>query len=244
MKMAKKQEEKKVKVAGLKGGQKMKVVEMEPEVVKETGEAGVSAKRSKNAVPKVRGKKYQEVKANIDRSKNYGLEEAITLVKNSSYSKFDGTMEIHLIVKKQGLSVNVTLPYLTGKSKKIEVADEATIEKLKTGKIDFDVLLSTAEMMPKLVPYAKILGPRGMMPNPKNGTLIKTDADAKKFSQNSATIKTEKTAPLMHTTFGKVGQKDEELVKNLEAILDAINRKQVMRAFIKATMSPSVRIAI
>ncbi len=242
--MAKKQEEKKVKVAGLKGGQKVKVVEMEPEVVGAQEESSASSKRSKNAVPKVRGKKYQEVKANIDRSKSYNLQEAITLVKNSSYSKFDGTMEIHLIVKKQGLSVNVALPYLTGKSKKIEVANEETIEKLKTGKVDFDVLLATAEMMPKLVPFAKILGPRGMMPNPKNGTLIKSEADAKKFSANSVTIKTEKTAPLMHTTFGKVSQKDEELVKNLETILDAVNRKQVVRAFIKATMSPSVKIQI
>ena len=115
---------------------------------------------------------------------------------------------------------------------------------MKDGKIDFDVLLATAEMMPKLVPYAKLLGPKGLMPNPKNGTLIKSKKEAKKFGGNTMTIKAEKAEPVIHTTFGKVSQKPKELEENLETILKAIGKKQIVKAYIKSTMSPSVKIAL
>jgi len=149
-----------------------------------------------------------------------------------------------LIVKKQGLVVNVTLPHSAGKEKKIEVASDETIKKLESGKVDFDLLLSTADFMPKLVKFAKILGPKGLMPNPKNGTIIKTESDAKKFSGNTKTIKTEKEAPLIHTSFGKFSQKDSELIENANAILKAIDKKQIVRAFMKSTMSPSIKLQI
>ncbi len=170
--------------------------------------------------------------------------DAIKEVKSKAHAKFDETMELHATVRKQGLSVQVALPYASGKTKKIEVADEDTIKKLETGKVDFDILLSTAEMMPKLVKFAKILGPKGLMPNPKNGTIIKSAADAKNFSGNTKTIKTEKDTPLVHTTFGKVSQKEEELNKNLDAILEALGKKQIVKASIKATMSPSVKLSV
>ncbi|HSX49235.1 MAG TPA: hypothetical protein VLE44_03175 [Candidatus Saccharimonadales bacterium] len=191
-----------------------------------------------------KGKKYLKAKGTIEVKKLYPIAEAIKMLRDMSYTKFDQTLELHLIVKKQGLSVNVTLPHSGGKTKKIEVADEGTIKKLESGKVDFDVLLATADFMPKLVKYAKILGPKGMMPNPKNGTLIKSVADAKKFSGNAKTIKTEKEVPLIHTSFGKLSQKDNELVENAEALLNAINKKQIVRAFIKSTMSPSLKILI
>lgn len=241
----KKEEAKKVHMGGTKGGQRVKVVEIDlptPTASETVSESGVKTRTSKT--PRGRSKRYKEVKARIDKNKAYAIDEAIKLVKETSYSKFDGTMEAHIQVKKKGLSVNVTLPFAGGRSKKVEVANAETIEKLKAGKIDFDVLLSTAEMMPQLVPFARLLGPKGMMPNPKNGTLIKSEADANKFSANSMTVKTEKEAPLMHTTFGKVSQKNEELSKNLETLLEAVNRKQIVRIYIKSTMSPSVRLSL
>jgi large subunit ribosomal protein L1 len=189
-------------------------------------------------------KKYTEAKAKIDSNRLYSVLEAIELIKKVSYSKFDGTVELHLVVKRQGLSANVTLPHSAGKKKKIEFATDKTIEKLESGKVDFDVLIATADFMPKLVKFAKILGPRGLMPNPKNGTLVKSEADAKKFSGNTVTIKTEKDAPLVHTVVGKVSQKSTELTENTEVILDALNKKQIVRGVMKASMSPSVKIAI
>lgn len=190
------------------------------------------------------GQKYDTARATIDRNKSYNSADAIKMVKEASYSKFDGTLELHATVRKQGLSVTVSLPFSSGKSKKVEVADEDTIKKLEAGKVDFDILLSTADMMPKLVRFAKVLGPKGLMPNPKNGTIIKSAADAKNFSADTKTIKTEKEVPLIHTTFGKVSQKEEELNKNLDALLEAIGKKQIVKASIKATMSPSVKISV
>jgi large subunit ribosomal protein L1 len=201
-------------------------------------------KTKREIVAKIRGKKYKESKGKIDSNKNYALADAITLLKQLNKTKFDQTLELHIIVRKQGLSVSVSLPFSSGKEKKIEVASDSTITKLEAGKVDFDILLATADFMPKLVKYAKILGPRGMMPNPKNGTLIKNAAQAKNFSANSKTIKTEKEAPLIHTSFGKLSQKDSELIENANTLLDAINRKQIIKAFMKSTMSPSLKVQI
>ncbi|HCR35689.1 hypothetical protein A2130_01215 [Candidatus Woesebacteria bacterium GWC2_33_12] len=202
-------------------------------------------KQKREITEKQRGKKYLEVKSKINKSNLYKLPEAIKLIKEVSYSKFDGTMEMHLVVKKTGVNVNVTLPFSAEKQKKVEIADEKTIEKLKTAKIDFDLLLASAEMMPKLVMFAKLLGPRGLMPNPKNGTIIKSKAEAERFSGNTLQLKTEKEVALIHTFFGKVSQKDEELIKNAETILDKLGgSKTIIRGFLKSTMSPSVKIVI
>lgn len=120
-----------------------------------------------------------------------------------------------------------------------------TIEKLKEGKIDFDVLVATADMMPKLVPFARLLGPKGLMPNPKNGTLVNDLKKAKSFSTATITLKTEREAPLIHTVVGKVSQKDEEIVGNIETVLKALGKnKQIVRAFLKSTMSPSAKIEL
>ncbi|MEK7497322.1 MAG: hypothetical protein AAB656_00190 [Patescibacteria group bacterium] len=219
----------------------MKIKKIESEEGKDENKKEV---KKREIVEKVRGKKYIDAKAKIDRNKTYGVVDAIKLVKNSTYSSFDGTMEVHLVVKKIGVSTNVALPNNAGKQKKIEVADEETVKKLEKGTVDFDILLSTAEFMPKLVSFAKILGPRGLMPNPKNGTIIKSEKDAAKFSANTLNLKTEKIAPLIHTTFGKVSQPDQELVDNLQVILTSEIKPQIVRVFIKSSMSPSVKLSL
>jgi large subunit ribosomal protein L1 len=215
----------------------------EAEAKKNAASMPTESKR-REKIEKIRGTNYKNTKSQIESGKYYKFGEAIELLKKNSNTKFDQTLELHMVTKKQGLSVNVNLPHSGGKEKKIEVANDETIKKLETGKVDFDVLLATADFMPKLVKYAKILGPRGMMPNPKNGTLIKSAADAKKFSGNTKTIKTEKEAPLIHTSFGKLSQADKELTENAEAIINAIDRKKLVRIFMKSTMSPSLKIQV
>lgn len=239
----KKQDQDKIHISGLKGGQRVKMVSTE-EAVSETP-ITTEEKPKEVKTEKIRSKKYQASKAKIESGKKYKLSEAIKLVKDTSYSKFDGTMELHLVVKKAISPIQVALPHSYGKTKKIEVANEDTIKKLKEGKIDFDVLLATSDYMPKLVPFAKVLGPKGLMPNPKNGTIIKSEKDKGKFGGNKLSVKTEKDAPLIHTVIGKVSQEDKQLQENIEAIIKSLGgEKQILKAFLKSTMSPSVRLQV
>lgn len=248
--LAHKSEEGKVHVPGLKGGQRVKVVEAaeteEAPIFEEGANPEVSdVKTKRKIVEKIRSVKYKDAKKKIEPGKTYTIESAIKLVKETSYSKFDGTMEAHLVLKKAGISAQVTLPHAAGREKKVEIASDETIEKLKAGKIDFDILIATPVMMPKLVPFARLLGPKGLMPNPKNGTLVTDPKKANSFSAGSVTLKTEKEAPLIHTVVGKNSQKDEEIADNLKAIFKALGGdKQIVRAFIKSTMSPSVKVQL
>lgn len=244
----KKAEVEKAKVAGLglKGGERIKVIggETIPEQESVSVEEHEEKKDKKAHKAKIRSEKYKKARAQIDKAKLYSPEEAIKLIKETSYSKFDGTMELHIVVKKENFSIRATLPHSYGKAKKVEIASETTVENLKKGKINFDILLATADMMPKLVAFAKLLGPRGLMPNPKNGTLIKSEKDADKFSGNNLNLKTEKSQPVIHTVIGKVSQNDTELKENIEAVLTAISKKQILKAYLKSTMSPSVKLNI
>lgn len=231
--------EEKVHISGLKGGQRIKAIEAEPMV---SEEAATEEAKKKAKGPRVRGKKYIESKGKVNITNLYSIPEAIKLAKETSYSSFDGSMEMHIQVKKAGTSVNVALPHSVGKEKKVEVASDETIKKLAEGKIEFDVLVATPDMMPKLVPFARLLGPKGLMPNPKNGTLT---SDPKKYSAGSVTIKTEREAPLIHTMFGKVSMEDKLLSENAEAILKALGgARQVVKIFIKPTMGPSIKVRV
>jgi len=199
-------------------------------------------KTTKAKKAKIRGKAFKNAKSQIDSSKLHTVKQAVELVKQTSFTKFDSSVELHLVVNKEGLSATTELPNSTGKSKAIEIADENTIKKLEKGQVDFDILLTTADMMPKLVKFARLLGPKGMMPNPKNGTIIKSAKDAEKFKGNSITIKTEKKAPLIHQVVGKVSMDVEKLAQNVNATLDAVGKRRIKKAYLSATMSPSVKV--
>jgi len=252
-------DKKKIEGLGLRGGARIKVIgadvpeEIKPEDQK-TPEAKIKPASSESDLSEegqgkikkihIRGKNYKNAKAKVDTSKLYNIKDAIKLIKSTSYAKFDETYELHITVKKLGLNLNVNLPHNFGKSKRVQVANDETIEKLKKGEIDFDVLLSTPDMMPKLVSFARLLGPKGLMPNPKNGTIIKNEKDAEKFSVDQKTIKTEKDQPVIHTSVGKKSMKEDEISENVKAILDAITKANIIKVYFKSTMSPVVKLQI
>ena len=217
-------------------------------ITKETKEDKVEEKQKPVSVQvqKVRSSGYKKAKANIDKSKLYDLEEAVKLVQSNSLAKFDGKIDSHLTVSQNPGNVGeISFPHLQTATKKIAVASPELIKQIQDGKIDFDILVATPALMPKLLPLARILGPKGLMPNPKNGTLsANTDEAVKKLQSGNTVVKTEKKAPLIHITVGKVSQKTEEVVANVEELIKVVKANKIKKFFLAPTMGPSVKVKI
>ncbi len=205
------------------------------------GEVAAPAKTTKI---KARSHKYQAVRAKVDKSKAHSPLTAVELVKKLSYTKFAGSLEAHIEVKEIGISANLTLPHSTGKTIRVVVASEEVLAAVEAGKIDFDVLVSSPQFMPKLARLARVLGPKGLMPNPKNGTLTDNpERKAAEMAGGAQTLKTEKKAPLMHITLGKLSMEAKDLAENLEAVLKVL-RGRIEKINLAATMSPSVKVLV
>lgn len=237
----------KVHISGLKGGQRLKVVSDEP--VEETAPSAspvkTAVKKPAAGKTKTRSQKYLSAKAKIEPGKFYSLKDGVALLVKTSYSQFPGKAEVHLKVRKANLSGEASLPYFETKTRKIEIASEKTLKKLEEGKIDFDVLLAAPSFMPNLLKYAKLLGPKGLMPNPKNGTIVQDPEKAlEKFQKPVFSYKTEPGGTLIHSVFGQVSQKEEELEANLISLIKAIDPKNIDRCTIKATMGPAIKIKV
>lgn len=195
-------------------------------------------------VIKTRGRKYQAVRAKLDKSKALTPADAVAMVKKLSYSKFAGSLEVHLIVKEAGMTANVTLPHSTGKVVRVAIASDELLADVEAGKVDFDILVSSPQFMGKLAKLARVLGPKGLMPNPKNGTLTDNpERKAKELAGGAVTIKTEKKAPLVHVAIGKLSMDAKDLTENLEALLKAF-KGRIVKISLAATMSPSVKVAV
>lgn len=212
------------------------------EVSEENSEEKVEKKVVK--AKKVRGKRYQAVRSKLDKSKLYSVKEAVELVKKLSYSHFVGSVEAHIVVRETGDSVNLALPHSTGQSVRVVVVDAEVLSNIEAGKIDFDILVAHPEFMPKLAKFAKVLGPKGLMPNPKSGTLTpnpelkKKELEAGKFN-----LKTEKKAPLMHLTIGKTDMNSADLVANIEALVKALKGK-ILKLVIAPSMGPGIKVLV
>lgn len=209
------------------------------EVTKEQAEAPKKATKA-NA----RSQKYHSVRAKVDKTKLYEPAAAVELVKKLSYSSFVGTVELHAVLKEEGVSVTWSLPHSTGQTLRVAIASDELLTKIEGGEIDFDVLISSPQFMPKLAKLARILGPKGLMPNPKNGTLTDNpELKRKELEGGKVTIRGEKKAPLLHTVIGKVDMEAKDLTQNLEAALKAL-RGRATKISISASMSPGIKVAI
>jgi len=255
---------KKVEGVGLHGGERTAVVEgteLKADVreILENVESGGKSSKSKTSKkklvgPKPRSKKYQEAAKLVDKTKTYSLSDAIDLMKKTSYTKFDGTVEIHLNLnptvlgekkEKKDFRGSVTLPHGTGKQVRVVAADDAVLKEIEAGNINFDILVSHPSMMPKLAKVARVLGPKGLMPNPKTGTVTEdVEKRIKELSHGQVNFKTEPENAIVHLIVGKVSFENEKLLANINAIYDVIGRNKILKATIAATMGPGITIQI
>lgn len=262
----KKSKKEKVEGVGLKGGERVAVVDggdIKPEFRKlvddvEGGVAPVASnekkKVKKQKKARVRGKRYQEALALVDKTKLYPPSEGIELMKKTSFTKFDGTVELHINLSSValgdknppagGLRGSVSLPHGTGKEVRVAIADDKILEEVAKGVLNFDVLVAHPSMMPKLARVAKILGPKGLMPNPKNGTVGEDPEKlAASLSKGKVNFKTEPDQPVIHMTVGKVSFEDKKLTENIAAVIKAIGPGKISKVTLAATMGPGIKLA-
>lgn len=217
-------------------------------------------------------KRFQELLKKIDREKEYGVDEAIKTVKDLKSAKFDETVEVALKLNvdprhaDQMIRGSVVLPAGTGKTVRVAViakeakADEAKaagadiaggaeiIEDIQAGKMDFDVLIATPDMMGMVGKVGRVLGPKGLMPNPKTGTVTMDVAQAVKNAKGGqVNFRVDKHGNI-HAGIGKASFSQEDLTSNFNAFLQAINKQKpasakgryIKHGALSLTMSPSI----
>ncbi len=220
------------------------------------------------------GKNYKKAKETVGERRDFTLEEAVDLVKKSKYAKFDETVEIALRLgvepkhADQMVRGTVVLPHGLGKSRrvlaiasgeKVKEAEDAgadlvggedMVEKIAGGFMDFDAVVATPDMMRSVGKLGRILGPRGMMPNPKTGTVTFDIGKAvKEIQAGKVEYRVDKTA-IVHAPVGKVSFGSEQLVENLRTLIESVLRakpaaakgKYIRTVALSSTMGPGLRI--
>ncbi len=223
-----------------------------------------------------RGKKYQEAFKLVDRERSYAPADAIDLLKQTNYVSFDPTAEAHIRLgvdprhADQMVRGTVVLPHGTGRRVRVlvfaqaekaqealragadEVGGDDLVKRIEAGWLDFDVALATPDMMGMVGKLGRILGRRGLMPNPKAGTItFDLDRAVREIKAGRVEFKVDKTA-IIHVPFGKVSFTPEQLTENLAVLLDAVNRARPSAAkgqYIKnltvaSTMGPGIRVDV
>lgn len=221
-------------------------------------------------------KKLQAARAKVDQEKTYSLNEAIQLAKDTSYTKFAGSIDLsfttNLDVRKaeQQLRGAIALPHGNGKKIRVLVATDQNVDAVKaagadivadtemltkilqSGKFDFDVIVTIPKMMPILGRFGKELGPKGLMPNPKTGTVtVDVIKAVEEIKKGKANYRTDKNG-IVHTAIGKTSMDNQALVENAQMIIDTIKRLKpssfkgtyLRNLTISATMGPSIKVEI
>ena len=218
------------------------------------------------------GKKYREACKKYDAAQAYDLDKAIDIVKDIKYANFDETVEVHVslkLLKSQSVRDTVVLPHQFKGEKRILVfckedrvkealdagaayaGSDEYIEKIKGGWLDFDVAVATPDMMKDVGRLGMILGRRGLMPNPKTGTVsadIKAAVD--ELKKGRVEFRADKTG-VIHLAVGKISMDTEKISENVNALLAEMMRKKpqdakadfVRSVFVNSTMGPGVRVA-
>jgi large subunit ribosomal protein L1 len=256
----KREEAGKIHIPGMKGGERVKSVgaQSEEEVNKLVKLAqdtdkdqteGIDGKKvsKKKIRVKVRSQKYKQAVIKLEHKKEYPINEALPILRDVSYAKFDASVELHINTNDKGLRGNVMLPHGTGKQVRVAIAASDTIDKIveavENGKIDFDALVAHPSVMAKLAKVAKVLGPKGLMPNPKAGTISTTpEKVAEKLSKGEIAWKTESDFPIIHQVIGKMSFKDKQLEENFKAFVKSIGDTKIKNITLKSSMSPGIKV--
>jgi large subunit ribosomal protein L1 len=223
------------------------------------------------------GKKYLEAAQKVDRSRLYGAEEAVRLIKETSFTKFDATVEVHLRLgidprhADQTIRTTVALPHGTGKSVRVLVfaqgdaanaardagadfvgADDLIARIDKENFFDFDIAIATPDMMGKVGRVGRKLGPRGLMPNPKSGTIVQPEELPRTIREvrgGRVEFRNDKTG-LLHVAVGKVSFSEQQIYDNIAALMDAVKAARpsgakgtyIRTVTFTSTMGPGIRV--
>jgi large subunit ribosomal protein L1 len=220
-----------------------------------------------------RGKKYQEALGKVDRTREYDVEEAVTLVKDVAPAKFDETVELSMrlnLKKSQTVRDTLVLPnqfkgekriLVFAKGEKAEearqagaafVGDDDLIEQIKGGWLDFDVAVATPDMMKDVGRLGPVLGRRGLMPNPKTQTVTMDVAAAiAELRKGRVEFRSDKTG-VVHLAVGKVSMDTDKIVENIRLILDEVTKRRpaetkgifMKSVAVSSTMGPGVRVVV
>lgn len=191
-----------------------------------------------------RSHRYNAARAQVDKTKLYDPFAAVELMKRLSYSKFPGTVSVDGMTKALGDSATLSFPHTTGKTVRAVVVTDEVIAQIEQGVFEFDILICEPRLVPKLAKHAKVLGPKGLMPNPKNGTVTNNpELKKKELEGGKITLKTEKKQQVFHVVIGKTTDETQDLVANIQAVITAFGIK-LARLAISATMSPGIKVKI
>ena len=226
--------------------------------------------------PKIerRGKKYQEAAKLVEKGKEYSLKEALELAVKTNPAKFDASVEAHIRLgvdprqADQNIRTTIVLPNGNGKTVRVAVfapldvakaakaagadiaEDEEFLKQLEKGVIDFDVLISTPAYMPKLGKFARLLGPKGLMPNPKAGTVTnEVEKAVTEAKSGKIEYRVDKQA-IVHVGLGKVSFGADKLMQNVNAFIDSLKSQRpnslkgqyVKSVYVSTTMGPSIQV--
>lgn len=217
----------------------------EVEETETTNDKKAKKPKEKFAKKKSRSANYNSKMVMIDKNKNYSLKEGLELLQKVRMAKFDEAVELHINTVTDGISGQVKLPHGTGKEVKVAIADDTVLAQVEKGKIEFDILIATPDMMPRLAKVAKVLGPKGLMPNPKNGTISANPQEAAKaFQGGQMHFKTEAKLPVMHMVVGRISFDTPQLEENIQTALSKVGKDKIRKVVLKSTMSPAIRLQV
>lgn len=222
------------------------------------------------------GKRYDALLSKVEKGKNYEIDEALNLIKELASAKFNESVEVHIKLnidpKKtdQTIRTSVLLPNGIGKTKKVlafvkgekvqeaqdagadYIGDQETVEKILKGWMDFDSVIATPDMMPMISKLGKVLGPRGLMPNAKTGTVtMDVERAIKEIKMGKIEIKTDKLGNI-HSVIGKVSFDKDKLKENFLALIDTIMKAKpssvkgqfIKSIYIATTMGPALKLDV